>query len=235
MKIKILKKVLGWNARSWSSTLFRAINQNNISTSNILEIGAGHLSAISLLFYKEAEKINISYYPDQYNKDRLYILENTIKEIKNLDECTAKVLLSDMSIYEISGTYDLIIMKSVLGGIFRGEKEEKKAEPLIMKLISKNLNKNGSLITIDNGETIFEKYIKNFGARRGNWKMFKKSDFPLAKKQYVFGFFSIFSFTTRIGLIGQYLDDLLYFFYTIIFKIFKIKNPSIILSYYKKD
>ena len=235
MKTKLLRKILGWNAKTWSNPLYQALDKNKINTNNILEIGAGHLSAISLLFYEEANKINISYYPDQYNKDRLYMLENTINEILNLEKCSAEILLNEMSIYEIAGKYDLIIMKSVLGGIFRENGQEHDVEALIKKIINENLNENGSLITIDNGETVFEKYIKNFGARRGKWKTFKLSHFPSADQQYFFGFLSLFSFTTRIGKIGQYLEDFLYILDLIIFKIIKIKKPSVILSYYKKS
>ena len=99
---------------------------------------------------------------------------------------------------------------------------------------SNHLNKNGILISMDNGKTILERLFSNFGARKNNWRYFLPSDFLNADKKFYFGFLSNFSFVTRFGKIGHSFDNILFIIDKFIFRNFKVKKPSIIVSVYQK-
>lgn len=228
----LIKKSIGWSANSWFFPLREALNEYSFPNKiKVLELGAGEYSAISLLFLNEESKLHIT----AYKKSDLDKVQSLIDSIENIEKLKKNITISSMSAQNIIGQYDLIIMKSVLGGIFRINNSEKDDADILLKYISENhLKKNGTLISMDNGRTKLEILFSNFGARKNSWRYFLPSDFKSSNKQYSFGFLSNFSFVTRYKIIGHAFDNVLFIMDKFIYKIFTIKNPSIIISTYQK-
>ena len=147
--------------------------------------------------------------------------------------CDAELLYVDMA--NIIGKYDLIIAKSVLGGLFREDETNiEEVNGFINKIIRTNLNAEGALLLLDNGQSFFEGTLSRFGARKNKWRYFQRKDFrnPDPYKQYTFGFLSSFSFESRLGSFGRVFDNIAYFF-DIFFSKFT-NHPTVILTVYRK-
>ena len=63
---------------------------------------------------------------------------------------------------------------------------------------------------IRNGRTALEPLWSHFGARRNGWRFLGAQDFPPAAEHHSFGVLSSFSAATRLGALGQRIDDALY-------------------------
>ena len=225
-----IKKIFGWNAKAFYVPFKAALNDHPIlEGAEILEIGAGSFSSVALYFANSNCKLNITTYPTEH----LPGLENLVIDFINKKKEMPNIFC--MSVKDVVGTYDLIIMKSVLGGIFRTDSSSKEnVEPLILEIVSNNLKPGGVLITIDNGATILEKLFSKFGARANQWRFFLPDDFKKNTKQYHFGFFTNFSFVTRFGKFGEIIEDFVFFIDCLVYKAFKISRPSVIVTVYKR-
>tara|TARA_B110000438_G_C15644998_1_gene577045 strand:+ start:152 stop:862 length:711 start_codon:yes stop_codon:yes gene_type:complete len=229
----LIKKSIGWSAKSWFFPLKKVLDSHSFpNKKRVLELGAGGYSAISLLFLNKDSKLHITAY-NESDLDKVKLLVDSVRDIKNFKN---NIKIFSMSAQNIVGKYDIIIMKSVLGGIFRLNNSKKQDADELLKYIADNhLKENGTLISMDNGKTRLESIFSNFGARKNSWRYFLISDFQSATKQYSFGLLSNFSFATRYKNIGHILDSSVFIIDKLIYKIFNIKNPSIIISIYKKN
>ena len=122
----------------------------------------------------------------------------------------------------------LLLWISVLGGIFR-EKNFDAAEQLCEKLVNDNLNDQGILICLDKAESIFEKYLSNYGARKNNWHYTTLTELNSANENIGFGFFSCFSFSTRFGSLGFKIEKIFYYLDLFMFRFVK-SHPTVICS-----
>ena len=139
---------------------------------------------------------------------------------------------------KICRKYDLIIMKSVLGGIFRTNNSNiSQINDLIKKLIKNNLNENCILFTMDNGIGFTHNFKINFGAGKNNWRFFRKNQLlnNYSIEQKSFGYFSNFCLETRLPLLGKFVDYINYLADRIIFLFNKnsFLNNAIIVNIYK--
>jgi len=233
-KLTYRKKCMlfGWNSDAWYRVLekteaFRVLKaQKGL---RILEIGAGTHSACSLIFSRAAESINIGYWDDTARPH----LNALINEYTS-NYCDVNCSLIKTDINDLPGKYDIIIMKSVLGGIFRNCSDTPLAINNCLKyIVTENLNHGGYLITLDNGEGGLHPISKIFGSRRNNWYFVKTSDFIGYAEQTSFGCLSLFSFGTRMGEFGRILDRVTYFMDIFIGKITKV-SPTVICTVYRK-
>jgi len=228
---EIIKKSIGWSTKSWFYPLDKVFKEFTLPKKiKVLELGAGEYSATSLLLINKNSQLDIT----TNEESNIKKIKSLIEDIKDIDELRKNITISQMSAKKISGYYDVIIMKSVLGGIFRlNISENNDADNLLKHICQNHLNENGILISMDNGKTVFESLFSNFGARKNNWRYFLPSDFSNADKQFFFGFLSNFSFVTRFGEVGHLFDNTIFIIDKFIFRNFKIKKPSIIISVYK--
>jgi hypothetical protein len=122
-------------------------------------------------------------------------------------------------------------MKSVLGGLFRKNSSSiSDATDFIGSLVSRTVKREGLLISIDNGKSILENTLSRFGARKNQWRFFKKSELNRSIRQTEFGVLSSFSFETRLGYVGYILDNyVIYPLDLILFKLWR-HNPTVIVS-----
>jgi hypothetical protein len=210
-----------WNIRSWSFAFKNIISENNLKFKNksILEIGA-------------TSKSNVGTYFSSNNQIFLSSIDK--KEIEKMKKLFSSKDISviKLDLFNFEKKFDLIIMKSILGGLCRKD-GQLKANSIIEKLKSNNLKKGGGIISLDNGKPIYNNLLKNFGSRKNDWFFFKENDLKNFEYSSVFGFLSSFSFKTRIGFLGSVIEDFIYILDRLIFLFYK-KNPTIIIKYFKK-
>lgn len=229
-------KAFGWSWRAWSYTFFqldRSLLKDLLSCDGkVLEIGSSHLSQLGIIFEK-AKLIELGFW-DQDEKTLNYLNQFLKKKFSG----NKRILVNQKNFNNVNGKYDLIIMKSVLGGVFKiNETSILDLKKGIYDLITKNLNKGGYLITLDNGFGFIHKLTENYGARAKSWRFLENKDLynPYLVDQVKFGFFSSFTFQTRIPIFGNMLDSIIFFFDKLIFKIKPLKkfSSSIVVSVYK--
>ena len=230
--MKINPKItFGWSADVWSHAFTiskevqKILQRKNLK---ILEIGAGKHSQVAYVFDKTQSNITIGFYSESY---RNYLKEVLSKNIKNYN-LVSKYELSCIDALDLKDKYDVIILKSVLGGIFRGD-DFSKAEKFCHKTVRDNLNSNGALITIDNGKSCFEIFLRYFGARKNNWHFATMDELLTANEKVGFGFLSAFSLSRRFGLAGIILEKLLYYIDLLLSFLTKFK-PTVICSVFLK-
>ncbi len=214
-------KLFYWNKLAWFfvfKNLLKSININ-FKQKKIIEIGATERSSVAIYFIENNDIILSS------NNHQSILLMREVFKDKNL-----KIVYND--IYDFKGKYDIIIMKSILGGLCR-EEGPNKANKIIKKLIKLNLKNEGVLITLDNGIPIYNSLIRNYGARKNNWYFFKKNDLKDFDGSFSFGFLSSFSLKTRMGYLGGVIENILFYLDRIIHFFYK-NYPTIIGKYYIK-
>ncbi|MDC1247398.1 hypothetical protein N8Z41_02775 [Amylibacter sp.] len=228
----VIKESFGWNWRAWSHPVMRSeIVIEKLKSDRklkILEIGAGHMSILSILFYEVASKIDIG----SHKLQNAQTLQQMIAPNTYLSNVT-KVSVRDVDILSIEGSYDVIVMKSVLGGVFRSSVTDERMNETIKKICDTNLLPSGCLISIDNGNSNFEYFLKNVGSRRFNWKYFKRSSFWDTYEQHGFGVLSVGSFSSRLGVLGSLCDFIIFYIDVILYRFCK-SRPTIICSIWKK-
>ncbi|MBK8188051.1 MAG: hypothetical protein IPK77_12850 [Cellvibrio sp.] len=200
----LLRLSFGWNFKVWSKPFLEAQQYINNIPKDVLEIGAGKFSAASLVFHGLSERITIGYYTD----DQKHAVENIVNEVCAKYPSNTVYIVEKIDAFTINKKYDLVIMKSVLGGLFRLEKSSINDCNIFMQnLASRTLRNEGTIITIDNGKSLFEKLILKFGARKNGWRFFIKNELPCAQHQFYFGLLSAFTCETRLGFSGQLIDN----------------------------
>ena len=245
-KFKILRISLGWSYLSWNHALLgleRKLNLQINKNSSVLEIGAAYKSISSLRYYGLVDNIDITFYPENS------FLENSIRNIlkkflKNKIKSNSNVNIFTLNFFELPYTdkrYDLIILKSVLGGLNRDlnsskERKEKISE-LLNKVIKNNLKKNGYLITLDNCKSIYSyiPLLKNHMTK--SWLYLDELESIKSSGICFFGFFSGIDLTTKFGIIGEICESFLFILDLFLFKnIFKKFFPkTIIARVFKKN
>lgn len=227
---RFIRFAFGWNYKSWS----RAVKVSNFQPSNridrILEIGSSRHSIVSIIFDGLANEIVISYYLDEQREG----IEQYLASVRQKYDLKSKYVLEKVDVTSVEGSFDIVIMKSVLGGLFRQNSTHAfDVNEFIESLISRTVKTEGLLISIDNGKSILEPMLSRFGARKNQWRFFGKSELKRAIIQSEFGVFSSFSFETRLGFVGYILDNyVIYFLDLILFKFLK-HNPTVIFSVFK--
>lgn len=214
----------GWSARAWARPFKKAVD--GLTPLTVLEIGASDISAISLNFMNVSEKVTVSSYPET-------LLVKTKRKWSQICPNHSNINFRSMSVHQVDGSYDLIIMKSVLGGVCRASKADFHME-IIRNLVGSNLNDGGTLITLDNGSSIMEKILGGFGARANNWRFYKTKDFTDHTNQFVFGLVSAFTFQSRLGYIGKIFDTVMYCLDCAFELICKGIAPTVIVTVYHK-
>ena len=214
----------GWSARAWARPFRKAVD--GLAPPTVLEIGASDISAISLNFMDMSDLITVSSYPETLSV-------KTKRKWNLIYPDRSNIEFRSMSVHKVHGKYDLIVMKSVLGGVCRNSKVDCHME-IIKNLVFSNLNDGGSLITLDNGSSIMERVLGGVGARANNWRFYKAIDFIDYTDQFVFGLISAFSFQSRMGSFGKIFETAMYCFDRVFELTCKGFFPTVIVTVYHK-
>jgi hypothetical protein len=192
-----VEKSIGWSKKAWSKPLKDFHNNNkNILFGQSLEVGASEDGSLAPFLKELSNQTTIGYFRCDVIK-----LNNKLSYFDIDDESEY------VDITKIIGKYDLIIAKSVLGGVFRNKNTTvNDVSEFIEGILEKNIKQGGMLMLLDNGKSYFEKGLSGFGARKNDWRFFGSVDFLRPYQQYTFGFLSCFSLEQRLGSFGKCFD-----------------------------
>jgi hypothetical protein len=222
MNLNRVQSGIGWSKKTWLKPLKDFTAEDQKIYTHSLEVGASEKGTLAPFLLEVSKKISIGYYEC-----------NVVSLQKKLTELGCNQELHCVDITNIIERYDLIIAKSVLGGVFReGESSVNDVNELIENIIKNNINPGGVLMLLDNGQSFFEVALSRFGARKNKWRYFQTKDFHNSPKQYTFGFLTCFSFESRFGFFGGVIDSILYFFDILLSKL--TNHPTVILTVYRK-
>ena len=178
-KENIMRYAFGWNHKAWQYPLKSAKLPSDKKFSRILEIGASGYSVVAIIFDGLADEIVISYYQD----NQRVLIENYLSELDRKSKLKSTYILEKTDAYTVAEKFDLVIMKSVLGGLFRENTTSLvQVECFVNDLIRRTVSKDGSLILIDNGKPFYQRFLSRFGARKNEWRFFTKADLSMASK-----------------------------------------------------
>ncbi len=224
---QLVRLAFGWNYKCWSHAFRASKFQLPNRLDRILEIGASRYSMVSLIFDGLANEIVISYYTDDQREG----VEQYLASVGQRYNLKSKYVLEQVDATSAQGSFDIVIMKSVLGGLFRHDRSTiSDATDFIGSLVSRTVKPEGLLISIDNGKSILERVLSKFNARSYKWRYFRKSELNRAISQTAFGVISSFSLEIRLGYAGYILDNyVIYPLDLILFKFWRF-SPTVIVS-----
>ncbi|MDR2155205.1 MAG: hypothetical protein LBE78_09310 [Burkholderiaceae bacterium] len=197
----------GWSARAWARPWAQFVRAHpHLRVAEALEIGAGPRSSLTPLLLGLALRVECSVYAPA----TLPAVQALNAKLLTADE-QARVRYTRQDVHELHGRWDLIALKSVLGGVHRTHDASlADVHATIGRLVTGHLNPGGLLLTLDNGRTLLEPLLYRLGARRNGWRVFRRHDLPSAYAHYSFGVLSAASAATRLGRLGARIDDALY-------------------------
>ncbi|MDO5623951.1 MAG: hypothetical protein Q4G71_04600 [Pseudomonadota bacterium] len=203
-------RCFGWSARAWARP-WRAFVRAHLAAdvpcaARGLELGAGPRSSLAPLMLGHVAQVECSF----FESTQRAAIERWHADTLSADT-RARITYGQRDVRALHGRWDLIVMKSVLGGVFRTHGSQlADVHALVARLVRENLAPGGWLVSLDNGRTALEPLLAPFGARRNGWRFFRADDFPQADFAAHFGVLSAFSAATRLGALGRGVDDVLY-------------------------
>jgi hypothetical protein len=203
----LMRACFGWSARAWAAPWRQFVQAHSgLHVRSALEVGAGARSSLTPLLLQLAEWVECSAFD---------VAALPAIRAMNVRRLTAKgrerVRYSRQDVRRLQGCWNLIVLKSVLGGVHRVHNSSlADVHATLSGIVREHLEPGGLLVTLDNGRTALEPLLTRFGARRNGWRFFRRGDFPPADACYGFGAVSAFSAATRLGWLGRRIDDALY-------------------------
>jgi len=231
-KTNLTRYAFGWNYKAWSHAFLKIDLPMLKKNSRLLEVGASRHSIVSIIFDGLVDEIVVSY----YQQDEKENIEKYLSFVQKNYRLKSRYVIEKIDARTVVGDFDIVIMKSVLGGLFR-ENQSTMADvsEFLASLFARTVNPGGSIISIDNGKSLFDWFIPKLGARRNLWRLFRKSDLNWATKKCEFGVLSFFSFETRLGYFGFLLDNYIVYPVDVVFFRFWKYNPTVIVSLFRGD
>lgn len=200
----LMQRCFGWNERAWARPVRAFLNDRpGLHVGSALEIGADRYSSLSPMLTYLADTVTCSY----FNPEAAAAIK--MRNDAVLPGNQIAYAFADMT--ALSGRWDMIVSKSVLGGIFRTHNStQADINALIERLVHDHLHPGGYLVLIENGRSLFEPLLQHSGARKNHWRFFRRGDLPAPAAHYSFGVASSFALSTRLGVVGRWLENLMY-------------------------
>ena len=197
----------GWSARAWARpwTQWRQAHPG-LRVRDALELGAGAQSSLAPLLLPLAEQVECSVY------DAATLPAVQARNAALLPAAQhARIRYSRRDATALGGQWDLIVLKSVLGGMHRvHDSTLADVHATVRRLVADHLRPGGWLVTLDNGHALLSPLLQGRGARRNGWLFFAAGDLPPPAEHFGFGLLSVGSAATRLGALGHRIDDALY-------------------------
>jgi hypothetical protein len=205
--INARRACFGWSQRAWARPWMEFMRAHpGLRVADALEAGAGPRSSLAPLLLGLAERVECS----ALDAAMLPAIEAMNARWLTPDE-RERVRYSRQDVRALTGRWDLIVLKSVLGGVYRvHDSSLADVHAGVRQLAGRHLNPGGLLLTLDNGRTALSPLLARLGARRNGWRFFSREDLPPAGERHSFGVASIASAATRWGAWGGRIDDALY-------------------------
>lgn len=185
----LIEDCCGWNRKTWADALEFAISRlpADLSGKRVLEIGASNVSVVAPVFAYMGAEVTLSY----FGISKKSVEDGRLKQIRdkyNLSNIAIEAV--EMDANNIDGIYDIIVMKSVLGGLCKGD-DYNKLKFLVTKMIG-SLSDQGQIITLDNGYIPLLGYLRKIlGTHWNGWTYFTYSSLIHTLDQFntsIFGF-----------------------------------------------
>jgi len=176
----LIEDCCGWNRRTWADAVSFAVSSlpKDLRGKTVLEIGAGKYSSIAPAFAAMGAEVFCSY----YGQPREAIENGRLRTVSE-KYGIGKISLLELDIHRPTGVYDVIVLKSVLGGICRGGDYAKICG--IIRGLMEHLSDDGVIVTLDNGHIgPFIKLSGMLGAGRNRWTYFKREELLGALSDY---------------------------------------------------
>ena len=166
----LIEDCCGWNRRTWGDAIAFALAAlpKDLRGKTVLEIGAGRYSSLSPIFAALGADTYCSY----YGQARESIENGALRHVSEKHKINGIGLL-ELDIHRPTGTYDVIVLKSVLGGICRGNDYAKVGG--VIRGLMDHLSEDGVIVTLDNGHLgPLARMSELFGAGKNRWTYFKQ-------------------------------------------------------------
>lgn len=204
------EQCFGWSAHAWARP-WRAFLaeywrvQGAQVVPRALELGAGAHSSLAPLLLPLAQAVECSAYdaatlPDIQARNDALLAPPERK----------RITYTRQDARALQGQWDLIVLKSVLGGLHRMNHSTLIEVHATVAQLMRHLTPGGWLVTLDNGASAVAPLLAGVGARRNGWRLLRRGDLPAPTFYASFGVLSSFSAATRLGPLGEVVDGALY-------------------------
>jgi len=145
-----------------------------------------------------------------------------------------KIPVVELDINQLEGIYDIIVLKSVLGGLCRGDDYAKLR--IIIDHLLEHVTEKGFIITLDNGYiTLFDKLRRIRGAGRSDWTYFRREKLVPFLANYDariqgFGFLNFGTATFLFKRDLEIVNDSMYFLDKVLVRIFRPKERAVLAT-----
>lgn len=226
----LIEDCCGWNRKIWADAIEFAVSQlpADLAGRTALEIGASDRSTVVPILAARGAEASCSY----YMKPPDFIVNGRLKYI--YDKYHIKgISILEADIRNISGQYDIIIMKSVLGGVCRNGHYEGIKE-ILTRMVAHNLTQRGVILTLDNGYIqLFQALRKALGTGGNTWSYLRTeqfaeslSDFDVTMKG--FGFLNVASASLQFGVNCEFINDLAYHLDRIVLRLLNPRERAVL-------
>ena len=234
----LIEDCCGWNRRIWADAVAFAVTAlpTTLEGKKILEIGAGKHSSIAPAFAAKGATVFCSYYGQPRHE-----VENGRLRFVSEKYGLKGIALLELDIHCLTGHYDVIVLKSVLGGICRGD-DYKRMRNVIDGLMD-HLADDGVILTIDNGYVgPLIRFFRLFGAGKNRWTYFKEDKLRVALADYHiesqgFGFLNFgaarFLFRRDLEFL-ETVNDAIHAFDTALLHLFKPRQRAVLATVIRK-
>jgi hypothetical protein len=171
--IAMLHRIFGWHAVPWTDVFCEAVGGLETQARTILEVGASGLSAPSLYFLGKGGAVDVTCYADE-EVPKLQAFCQDICEQYGLPMPTIRT----HDVFSVSPqTYDVILLKGVLGGLSRNHDLTVFSKAIDNCLAM--LSDGGRLIILDKGwcSPVHNALLRRFGdAGANHWHYFSHKE-----------------------------------------------------------
>jgi hypothetical protein len=227
----LIEDCCGWNRLIWADALEFAISRlpGPISAKKILEIGAGKYSAIAPIFAKLGAKVVCSYYK-QSREDILGGQLGFVCRKHSLND----IPLVELDINDLDSMYDIVVMKSVMGGICR--RGDYRQLRVVVDNVMRHIGSGGAILTVDNGYIgIFDRLRRVLGAGKNEWTYLERDRVLSALSGYDveiagFGFLNFGSARFALQHNMEFANDVIYFVDRAVLRLLKAEGRAILAA-----
>jgi len=167
--IAMLHRIFGWHVIPWTEAFCEAVGRLEIQPRTVLEVGASRRSAPSLFFLRKGASVDVTCYAETEIPGLKTFCEDICKEYS--------LPMPNIATHDVFSatrqTYDVVIMKGVLGGLSRNH--DLQVFSRATECCLGNLSENGRLIILDKGwcSPMHNLLLQRFGFAGGkHWHYF---------------------------------------------------------------
>jgi hypothetical protein len=225
----LIEDCCGWNRKTWADAVESAVSQlpSDLGGRTVLEVGASEHSSLAPIFAAKGAKTFCSYYGHQRECIANGRLRYVVEKYR-----MPKIPTLEIDINGFDGTYDVIVLKSVIGGICRND--DYSVIRRVVENLAKNLTESGCILTFDNGYIrAFQRARTSRGAGRNKWTYIKPRELIAALSDYDiridgFGYLNFGAATLPFGRKTDFVNDLVHLLDKAIIPVFGIKEHAVL-------